>query len=395
MAGFVDVDQRACKCGGKFKKETFRKQAYFTCADCGGDPILFRVRRYLPGLGPTDIRYDQNGKRLKDIDSARATMKYIDGLISTGQFDPAEFGNQENNLAIFENFIQKKYLPHYEARQRNGEFKPSSMAAKRQYLKNHLLPYFTGKSIKKFNDGTITDMYAELKASDRMKDLIAQELKTILGYAKKHKVISDIPSFPKMKKAKLKDPELFLTYKQQQQVIDHIDDERYKVMIQILCLIAIRPGEVRALKWSDWDFKKGILWIRRHVTHRSIVISGRKSNDDVHSIRINSKLLEIIRPVPRSLDQDAYMFPGDNGEIASEHCLSRAWKKAVKLAELPHVDLYRGSKSSRLSQMLRAGKSLAEISVATGISIEAVKRYAQHNEESFLDLQDDLFSMEG
>jgi integrase len=388
MGGIISPDQRACKCGGKFIKKTFRGQNYFTCDRCDKDPAFFRVRRYLPGpfgeKGKTvEIRYDSNGKRLTSIQAAHATMEYIDGLISSGKFDPSDFMVKEaHNMLLFENFITKKYLPFNENRVSKGEISPSTLVAKKQYLRNHLVPFFKLKNIKTINSASINEFSGISKASSSLMKDILGELKTILNYARSLEMIDVVPVFPKLKKSTLKDAEKFLTWEEQLEVIDHIDDDQYKVMIQILCYTGMRPSEVRALKWEDWDFKTSTLWIKRHTTVNAMVKPGRKSSDDFHTIPITVEMLKFIEKLPRPIRQDEYMFKGKVGDLVSTHCLSRAWAKAIKLTKLPYVDLYRGSKSSRLSQMLRAGFTEAQISQLAGISAEVVKRYAQHNNES-------------
>lgn len=399
MGGTISPDQRACKCGGKFIKKEFRGANYFSCDKCDKDPAFFRVRRYLPGpFGekgkPVEIRYDSNGKRLTSIQAAHATMEYIDGLVSNNKFDPAEFMIKEaNNMLLFENFVNKKYIPFFENKETKEEISPNTMIAKRQYINNHLMPHFQKKNIKTINTASITEFIGMSKASNSFLRDIVGELKTILNHARTLDMIDSVPNFPKFKKAKLKDAELFLTWEDQLEVIDHIDDEQYKVMIQLMCFTGMRPCEVRSLRWADWDFKTSTLWLKRHVVVRTKEMKGRKSSEDFHTIPITPEMVKFIENLPRPIKQDEPMFPGKNQELVSKSCLARAWSKAIKLTKVPYIDLYRGSKSSRLSQMLRAGFTEGSISQLAGISPEMVKRYAQHNNESKRNEQVKLLKM--
>lgn len=399
MGGIISPDQRACKCGGKFVKKEFRGAQYFSCDKCDQDPTFFRVRRYLPGpfgeKGKTvEIRYDSNGKRLTSIQAAHSTMEYIDGLVSNNKFDPSEFMIKEaNNMLIFENFINKKYLPYYENRLLKDELSPNTLVSKKQLINNYLMPFLKKKNLRQIGSSVINELMTESKASKTYMRHIIEELKAIMNHARKLEMVDVVPVFPKFKKSKLKDSELFLTWKEQLEVIDHIDDEQYKVMIQLLCFTGMRPCEVRSLRWSDWDFKTSTLWIRRHTTLRSIERSGRKSTEDFHTIPITPEMVGFIERLARPINQDEPMFKGKVNTLVSEHCLSRAWSKAIKLTKINYVDLYRGSKSSRLSQMLRAGFTEGSISQLAGISPEMVKRYAQHNDESKRNEQIKLLKM--
>lgn len=400
MGGIISPDQRACKCGGHFIKKTFRGANYFSCDKCDKDPSFFRVRRYMPGpfgeKGKTvEIRYDSNGKRLSTIQAAHATMEHIDGLVSSGKFDPSEFMIREaNNMLLFKNFIEKKYLPIFDRKLERKEIKKSSMISKKGIIKLHLMPFFSNMNIKNIGTAALLEFLDKGKFSSAYKRLIMGELKTILRKACELEMIDKVPHFEKLKKPALKDPEKFLSFEDQLKVIDHIDNEQYKIMIHILCLIAIRPSEVRALKWNDFDFKSGKLWIRNHVTCGEIEV-GRKSNEGVHSIMLSTELIKAISKMPIPINRDALMFSGKKKELISEQCLRRAWKRAMKLAKLPYIDLYRGTKSSRLSQWLRQGFSKSDISAVAGISEEMLGRYAQHDNESRDRVQSKIMKIEG
>lgn len=398
MGGIVSPDQRACKCGGKFVKKEFRGASYFSCDKCDKDPAFFRVRRYLPGpfgeKGKTvEIRYDSNGKRLTSIQAAHSTMEHIDGLVSSGKFDPSEFMLREaNNMLLFKNFVMKKYLPILERKLEKKTIKPSTMISKRGIIKLHLMPYFKDINIRNIGSSVMADFLDKATFSEAYIRLVMGELKVILHKAHELELINRVPVFAKVKKPQLKDPEKFLTFEEQMKILDHVEDEQYKIMIHILCLMAIRPSEVRAFKWSDWDFKNKKLWIKRHVTAGELIVLGRKSNDDSHSIKITDEMLEVIRPLPRPIDQDDFMFKGKINQTVTHKCLSRAWNNAIKLAQVPHIDLYRGTKSSTLSQWLRQGHSKEDIAMVAGISEEMLKRYAQHNDESKDKIQDKILN---
>lgn len=399
MGGIISPDQRSCKCGGKFVKKEFRGANYFSCDLCDKDPAFFRVRRYLPGpfgeKGKTvEIRYDSNGKRLTSIQAAHATMEHIDGLVSNNKFDPSEFMVKEaNNMLIFKNFVEKKYLPIFERKLEKGLIKPSSMVSKKGIIKLHLMPFFADKNIRNIGTSVLSEFADQASFSEGYVRLVMGELKVILNKAYEMELIHRIPVFSKLKKPALKDPEKFLSFEDQMKVLDHIDDDQYKVMIHLLCLMAIRPSEVRAFKWSDWDFKNKKLWIKRHVTTGEIIVPGRKSNDDSHSIVINQEIIDVVSKLPIPINQDEYMFKGKINPVVGHNCLSRAWKRALIVAKMPHIDLYRGTKSSTLSQWLRKGHSKSDIAIVAGISEEMLKRYAQHNDESKDEVQGKILNI--
>lgn len=430
MGGSIVPERARCACGGKFIKKQFKKQDYWECdTDAEHEPKLFRLRRYVPGIGGkrgrmVDIRYDRNGERFRSVTHAETERKMIDIEIEAGTFRPQDYLLKETEDAMsFKNFVENEYLPHYEIMVKSGKVKPSTMKAKKQYIRNYLLPFFTGKKLEKIPKKRITravlrgrgkrpDEFHEVEvpwatnvrsildikkrtitelehgipwSSKRMRDLVMQELKVILTWAKKECEIEElvIPDFPAPSKRKKMDVNSFLTEEENQKVFKYIKNPQYRIMIETMWFYAMRPSEVRALKWSDIDWKNELLYIRRHVTMNCIVVPGRKSQDDeVHALPLDPYFTKLIQELPRPINQDQYMFPGVTTEIVPEIRLRKVWTEALKRAGLAHVDMYRGTKSSRLSQLLAQGWSMEEIRELTGhTSVGMVALYAQLTEK--------------
>lgn len=422
MGGSIVPEVQSCACGGRFIKLKERSGEYWACDKCDKEPTSFRLRKYLPGVAGkrgkrVEIRYDQNQKRLKDLDTVRATKKLIEIELERGTFDQSKYLKKESaELTNFANFVTEIYLPHYEKLLESGDISPYSMKAKRQYLRNYLLPYFTGvkqvkikkaritrpklrgkgkrpdefttepvswagsvRDIREIRKLHITQMHASLPCSGRMKTLVEQELKTILYFAKDEaEVISTVPGFPKTEKAGLMDVQTFLTHKEFHEVLSHID-EPYKTMVELLHFYAMRPCEVVVLKWEDIDYRNNLLHIRRHTTLNRNVAEGRKSMTGAcHSLYLDPKAREILQRIPRPIKPEGYIFSTEKTEFMAPKNLSTIWREAMRKTRFKYVDLYRGTKSSRLTSMLRAGCTMEQIREVTGhTNLGTLARYAQ------------------
>ncbi len=413
MNGSIYPERPHCACGGKFIKQTFRGQDYWFCdQDEKHEPHAYRIRKSIPDLATgkgkvVDVRYSKDGKRISTLSQAHSTRDSINADIRSGEFEPLKYrlkGNEEEYS--FKWLIETQYLPHYELLCKDGKVKPSTLKAKRQYIRNYLLPFFSGvksekrqkkritravlrgkgkrpdeyhevpvkwasdvRSILKIRKITVTQLNASMPCSQALRDLVLQELKVILHWAKSELEIEQliIPGFPAPKKKRLMDPETFLNEEENRKVFKHIKNDQYRIMTHLCWFYAMRPCEVRALKWSDIDWKNEVIKIQRHVTLNCTVVNGRKSQDDeCHYLPLEQEVKVLLQGLARPLKTDAYMFPGEVTEIVPDNRLRKVWREALKRAGLPHVDMYRGTKSSRLSQLLANGWSMEEIQSLTG-----------------------------
>lgn len=383
MAGSIKPDMRGnCACGSAFKQVEEFNYSVPKCPSCGAYPPKLRISRYLPSLDgrkgqKLEIRYNQIGERLETVWDAIATMKLIDKELKEGTFDPRRFGSKEvSDQLRFKYFIENKYLPSQEKRVKRGELSISMLKKKLGYRKH--LAFFDNYDVRAIGPGRIREWFDSWESKLRTRDLVTQELKTILNYACDLEFINSAPKFPKLKPAKKREAYRFLNSQEQEKIISLIDDPNYKMMIQILSHFAMRPCEVRALKWCDLDFKERIISISRHFSGGNHLVSGRKSNQLTHYLPMTDEFLEIISALPRSIVSDNFVFLGKNGGAVADRCLARAWHKAREQAGVREIGLYEGTKHSRLSLLKAKGHSDEELILLSGhTNIKTVQRYAQ------------------
>lgn len=393
MGGSIAADQKSCKCGStKWAKKLEDGHQLPVCASCGSYPKYFRVRKYVPGDGKRgsaeNFRYDGAGKRLTRVHQAISLLEGMNHEIQTGQFKPSRYlPTQGSALQRFDAYTERKYLPFYEARLAVGEITKNTLRIKRQLISNHLLPFFGSYQLSQINSMKIEEFYYSYRKTLGQRDMATAELKVILRMAFKHEIIERVPSFPRLQKSSFRDPEMFLTVEQQNEVISHIDNLKHRVMIELLAIYGMRPCEVRALKWGDIDFTEGEIHIKRHCTEGDKVIDGRKSNRDGHVVPLIERARRLLDSIEGERAHDEFIFKGERCQVVSERVLLRAWQRAIGKTTIPYVDLYSGTKHSKLSALLRDGASEAEIIALTGhTTVSMVKRYAQLNKKTKLEI---------
>ena len=59
--------------------------------------------------------------------------------------------------------------------------------------------------------------------------------------------------------------EIALTQEEQDNFLSEMEDSWYKEMFYFMCLTGVRVGELGGMKWSDIDFKKKVVHVRRSL----------------------------------------------------------------------------------------------------------------------------------
>ena len=374
-----------CKCK-EWKHEAIRGLKGYdapVCAKCGEDPALYVIVATVKdenGLRKRiKLRHNQKGKRLKNYVDVTKTLQDILEEIDNETFDVRRYESLESRESyMFENIIDE-YLAHHERRLKRGELSPAGMKDKKTLIKNHL-KFFNGSDIATINDRRIREFYNSYTDSLRMRDKATAELKTILYFcADEVQKIAKTPRFPELSAAKMVSPDRFLSEEKQALVISKIENPIYQAAIKTLAIYALRPCEVRSLKWKDVKINEGVFYIQSHISLNE-EIAGRKSQaDETHELPIEEDFLEILRRIPRSINENDYIFKGKNGGAIGGNVLTRAWNDACKLARIKGVTLYQGTKHSTLSNLGKTASDSQLIKLTGHTNVRIIRRYSRSN----------------
>lgn len=377
--------KKSCQCGHQeILYKDFHGYKIPECANhtCKKSPELYVIAANVIDTAGIQkrikIRHSQAGNRLNDIIDVLSTLKQINIEMQRGTFDLRRYtSNQSREDFKFSNVVNS-YISANERKLARNELTPAGLSDKVASIKN-LLPYFTDTDIGAIDDRMIRNFYDSFTDKFRTRDKAVQELKTILKYAVNDGRIDKIPKFPSIAPAKMVNSQNFLTKEQQNLVISKIENPIYRAAIKVLAMYALRPCEVRSLKWKNIDRKKNTFYIQSHIS-RGSDISGRKSQTSAsHELPIMPEFEEILDSIPQSINPEGYVFKGEKGGFIGTNALTKAWNKACKEANVKNATLYIGTKHSTLSLLSSKATDAQLVKLSGHTNSRMLRRYAQSN----------------
>jgi integrase len=135
--------------------------------------------------------------------------------------------------------------------------------------------------------------------------------------------------------------------------LDSAKDDRLCALWHTIAFTGMRRGEALGLRWSDVDFEKARLSVRRALipTNREVVISEPKTAKGRRVIALDPATVEVLKvQAARQADErnewdelwteTDLVFTAENGEALDPESVSRWWRCAVKQAMLPKIRLH-------------------------------------------------------
>lgn len=197
------------------------------------------------------------------------------------------------------------------------------------------LPSPTGKVRKPWSPRSINYMLGLLTAV--LKDQMRQG-QVVRNVAE---LVDRIPADPKP-------PDTF-TPSELQQVLDHIDGDRYAIAWQ-LALTGLRRGEVAGLRWSDVDLDARTLQIAttRLRFGKNLVEDTPKSRAGRRTLPIPDHLAATLRgaraiqaadrlALGEEYTASGFVVVNELGEALSPHALTSRWARMLKAAGVRHI----------------------------------------------------------
>lgn len=303
---YHDVRSGKCSCGSKLSRNNLKEIAgikFPFCFSCQKIPEKLLIFK-----NGVKIRKGLNGEALNSPISVIANIYLL-----INEFE----GTKEKSFLFSE--VHKRYIKFHSNREKSGEITLAGLKEKLTIAKCHLLPYFENVKINKISGIEINDLRAIYSKEERKSSKVLGELRTILRWAKKNKIISDVPDFPVIRKSKART----VKYRMNDviKVLSRIKNKETRTFIKFLTIYPIRPCEAAALKIEDINSKKMQFKIRSHFSLTKET-EGSKSRKD-HIIEFNL--------IPTLLNKLKDLNTNKEGLVFRKNIAQRArrqWRKA-------------------------------------------------------------------
>jgi len=391
MKGSITHDVRSgCKCGGEFSSlQVFDVYKVPKCNKCGKFPEKFRVIRYLPGVGKKHIRFFA-GKRISDPFAAIYCMKRIDEEIEQGTFNITSYlSNDELEKRTFEVFTTE-LINYRDEKVSRGEMAFEGHRRFKSLVRNHLMAYFGKMRIDTITSVVILAFQSQIKGTKDTESKALSVLRTILNEAFRLGVISVVPYVSGIKKTNHREND-FISIESQQKIISNVKNKEKRAALRLGSIFALRPCEIRALKWKDLDFVNEYITIERHFSGKHL-LDGRKSQGSncpfaklrLPFIKIDGMMSvsEVFQDMGKMAGKkEDFVFQTKNKRPYCEKELYKQWVNSYNSLGFDpkdRPDMYSGTRHVTATALLNAGVPLEVVQSILGqTSVLTTKRYAK------------------
>lgn len=303
---------------------------------------------------------------------AHRLLAQMQGEVEGGFFRIEKYtGNRYTDvIPFFEQWLETK---------RNK--KPATQALYKNFLKNHIKPFFEQNPIQlhEIQLDTLDMLRASLKMAPWSAYLCMQTFKSFMDYAWRSKRIPEVPPFPRRGDYQIEQkPINWLPSDRQMRIIDAIPEEHRPIFLWLKFHLR-RPAEAMALLKTDYN-----RFSRAFTIHRTIssgVLCETTKTGKVHVIPCHSSFEALANKLSSRNDDSPYLFTNrlarTTGKRYSHKTLALIWRKACA-AVGESIDLYSGLKHSSMSQYVNEkGLMLPELQAISGhAKLESVLKYA-------------------
>jgi integrase len=376
MAGTIRTKQVCPKCKGKFQGEPLQ------CPICLTIPTRYFLD--VPWKGERlKIYSGKDGHANAHWEGADRLINAIRHEIDQGKFNPKEYQARELKSLNFINYC-KAWLIRQGKRQERGDISAGYFRKIRGYIDNYFVPFFQQKSIRDIREGLLEDFRESLPTNLGLKTVrnILGALNKIFRDAYRRKDIVYLPELPRVDSGE--PVTRWITREDQERILGHIKSSMIKAFFIFLMKQGCRPGEARALRWENIDFRNDIVTIRAAMDEGKYRSSTKEK--EVRYLPLHPEVKQVLRVLPRDLAGFVFVH---GGKPLRHGLIWEHWNQASKAAGI-NLGLYEGTRHSFASQAINLGKSRAKIGKFLGHkSPKSTDRYAKLVTESLREIWED------
>lgn len=282
------------------------------------------------------LRVTINGKRKSFVSHTPGTkgrrevmdryLDYMDGkLIERMKFDQA-----------WEKFIERQ-------ESRNGIEAPSTLQIK-QLGRLYIVPELTGRQLARM---TVDDFQEVIncakpvrkervrlsqKSLRNIRGILIQFIKFAVarGYMEPLRDELYIPSGHPTKEKEILQPEHIT------KLFDQEVDDWYINYFRLATVCGLRPGECLGLQWSDVDFVRKTITIKRSINVHNQITEGKNKNAR-REIGLSDIAADILKAQKEKTDflKVDWIFPNPIGAMANQGATAKAWRRLKEKTGIP------------------------------------------------------------
>ena len=232
--------------------------------------------------------------------------------------------------------------------------RPSSHQTYRGYIDHHIAPNIGSIPLEKLTTMDLQKLYRKLMNKGRVERIeakrqpkglsaktvrnINQVISSAMDFAVAQKIIPENPckavALPKVEHEEMQT----IPAEQLQAFLQEAKATGVYEMYYIELATGLRRGELLGLKWTDIDWKNGIIKVRRQIARvdGKIVEAPLKTKNSYRTVTISQQAIEVLKQ-QKEKTNDEYVFPSPNGGPISPDSVNNMLKRVLARAGIPKV----------------------------------------------------------
>ena len=264
--------------------------------------------------------------------------------------------------------------------------KSSTYANYQMKANKHILPAFGGLRYENLSAQMIHD-FIQKKISSGLSPKYVSDIvvvfKTMTKYVSRVHGFRNLIADVILPKSQKKETQLF-SETQQKQLNAYLIKNRNMTSVCILMSLytGLRIGEICGLQWSDIDFEKSILTVRKtvqrvHTGNKTILmIDTPKSSSSRRSVPIPEFLMSLLKICRK---QDNFYLLSGKEQPAEPRTMQRRFKAILKKSNLPSIN-YHSLRHLFATNCIKAGFDIKTLSEILGhASVETTLKLYVHS----------------
>ena len=238
----------------------------------------------------------------------------------------------------------------------------TTIAMYHRYLSDYVYPSLGNIKLQKLSGEMIQQLYSELLDDEVLSGnsirLLHRILSTAMNAAVKLKKLSFSPvkdvTVPRAVRRDMR----VLTIEQARTLIHSIDNERFKCLLTLAVVTGMRRGEMLALRWSDIDFQKAEVNVKRSlsffynpVEDVTLFYEGPPKTTAskrmvmlptivLNALKMWKEEQNIWKKNAHSWEHDDLVFSTRKGTFWSPNNVTLEFKAVLRAAGLPHMRIH-------------------------------------------------------